>query len=289
MADSLPKKFCDAPATLVNDSIDGLVKSSGGTLKRIDGYDRAIRVVVRADYEENVKNANRVALVTGGGSGHEPAHAGFLGQGMLTAAVCGDVFASPTVDAVLAAIKTVTGPAGCLLIIKNYTGDRLNFGLAAEKARSLYGLKVSAVVAADDTALPDAAHPRGTAGTVFVHRFAGKLAEEGKSLEEILERTAAYERGIVSVGASLTTCSLPGVAKDTRLDGAEYELGLGIHGEPGAAKLPLEPATAVLDRMIAVLVAGAAARNLALPSTEFTLLVNNLGGVPPIEMTFLSG
>jgi len=208
---------------------------------------------------------------------------------MLTAAVCGDVFASPTVDAVLAAIKTVTGPAGCLLIIKNYTGDRLNFGLAAEKARSLYGLKVSAVVAADDTALPDAAHPRGTAGTVFVHRFAGKLAEEGKSLEEILERTAAYERGIISVGASLTTCSLPGVAKDARLDGAEYELGLGIHGEPGAAKLPLEPATAILDRMVAVLVAGAAARSLKLAETEFTLLVNNLGGVPPIEMTFLSG
>jgi triose/dihydroxyacetone kinase / FAD-AMP lyase (cyclizing) len=105
-------------------------------LKRLDGFNKAIRVIVRSDYETNVKNANKVALICGGGSGHEPAHAGFIGEGMLTAAVCGDVYASPTVDAVLAAIKTVTGPAGCLLIIKNYTGDRLNFGLAAEKARS---------------------------------------------------------------------------------------------------------------------------------------------------------
>ncbi len=105
-------------------------------MKRLDGYHKAIRVIVRSDYESKVKNANKVALICGGGSGHEPAHAGFIGEGMLTAVVCGDVFASPTVDAVLAAIKTVTGPAGCLLIIKNYTGDRLNFGLAAEKARS---------------------------------------------------------------------------------------------------------------------------------------------------------
>ena len=289
MDSSLPKKFCDDPATLVNDSIDGLIKASGSTLKRLDGYEKAIRVVVRSDYIESVKDAGKVALVTGGGSGHEPAHAGFIGEGMLTAAVCGDVFASPTVDAVLAAIKAVTGPAGCLLIIKNYTGDRLNFGLAAEKARSIYGLKVSAVVAADDVALPDAKHPRGTAGTLFVHRFAGKLAAEGKTLEEIFESTTQYERGIVSVGASLTTCSLPGIKKDTRLDGAEYELGLGIHGEPGAAKLPVEQASAVLDRMLEVLSAGLTARNITPADNEFTLLVNNLGAVPPIEMTFLAG
>lgn len=137
-----PKKFHDNVKSLVNDSIDGLIKSSGGALKRLDGFHKAIRVVVRSDYESQVKNANKVALICGGGSGHEPAHAGFIGAGMLTAAVCGDVFASPTVDAVLAAIKTVTGPAGCLLIIKNYTGDRLNFGLAAEKARSQFGLNV---------------------------------------------------------------------------------------------------------------------------------------------------
>ena len=119
-----------------------------------------------------------MGLVIGGRSGHEPAHAGYVGSGMLTAAVCGDVFASPIVDAVLAVIKTVTGPSGCLLFIKNYTGNRLNFGLAAEKVRSLYGINVSIVVGADDVALPNATHPKGNAGTVFVHRFAGKLPEE---------------------------------------------------------------------------------------------------------------
>ena len=286
----LPKKFIDDPATLVDNSIDGLIKASGGTLKRLDGYDKAIRVVVRSDYEENVKNANKLALITGGGSGHEPAHVGFIGAGMLTAAVCGDVFASPTVDAVLAAIKAVTGPAGCLLIIKNYTGDRLNFGLAAEKARSFYGLKVSSVVVDDDVALPEAKHPRGTAGTLFVHRYAGALAEEGKyDRLQIRKKCENYIKGIASVGASLTTCSLPGIKADTRLDGPEYELGLGIHGEPGAAKLPIESASAVLDRMVDVLTAGLTAKNSDHASSAYTLLVNNLGAVPPIEMTFLTG
>ena len=149
----LPKKFHDDPKDLVNDYIDSLLMTSGGRFKRLDGFKRSVRVVVRSDYKEEVKNNNKVALVTGGGSGHEPSHIGFIGQGMLTAVVCGDIFASPTTEAVLEAIKEVTGPAGCLLIVKNYTGDRLNFGLAAEKARSQYGLNVQCVVSADDVAL----------------------------------------------------------------------------------------------------------------------------------------
>lgn len=167
-------------------------------------------MLVRSDYESAVKNANKVALISGGGSGHEPAHVGFIGRGMLTAVSCGDIFASPTVDSVLETIKTVTGPAGCLMIIKNYTGDRLNFGLAAEQARSVFGLNVKAVYVSDDTALPESHHPRGIAGTVFIHRFAGKMAEEGKSLEEIWSATTKYERGIISIGSSLSTCNLPG-------------------------------------------------------------------------------
>lgn len=182
---TLPKKFHDDPKDLVNDSIDGFLMSSGGNYKRLDAYSRSIRVVVRADHEKSVKGANKVALIAGSGSGHEPAHCGFLGHGLLTAAVAGDVFAAPTSDAVLAAIRTTCGPAGCLLLINNYTGDRLNFGLAAEKARSLYGLKVQAVLCSDDTALPDSNHPRGVAGSVFVLRYAGRMAEEGKSLDEI--------------------------------------------------------------------------------------------------------
>ncbi|MBK3424178.1 dihydroxyacetone kinase subunit DhaK, partial [Methylobacterium ajmalii] len=158
--------FINDRAALVTEAVDGLVRASGGRLARLDG-DPAIRVVLRAGW-----TANRVALVSGGGAGHEPAHAGFVGRGLLTAAICGDVFASPSVDAVLAGILAVTGPAGCLLIIKNYAGDRLNFGLAAERARAL-GLAVETVTVADDVAIPGAAQPRGIAGTLLVHKVAG--------------------------------------------------------------------------------------------------------------------
>lgn len=137
-------------------------------MARLDGFP-FVRVVVRTDWDKS-----NVALISGGGSGHEPAHAGFVGKGMLTAAVCGDVFASPSVDAVLAGILAVTGDAGCVLIVKNYTGDRLNFGLAAERARSL-GLRVEMVVVHDDIALPDLSQPRGLAGTLLVHKIAGAV------------------------------------------------------------------------------------------------------------------
>ena len=137
------KQFINAKEDMVTEAIDGTITASGGTLTRLDGYPH-IRVVVRADWDKS-----KVALVTGGGSGHEPAHAGFIGKGMLTAAVCGDVFASPSADAVLAGILAVTGHSGCLLIVKNYTGDRLNFGLAAERARA-FGHKVSMVIVDDD-------------------------------------------------------------------------------------------------------------------------------------------
>jgi hypothetical protein len=165
-------QFINRKEDIVQDAIDGVIAASGGKLSRLDGYP-FIRVVVRSDWDRS-----KVALVSGGGSGHEPAHAGFVGKGMLTAAVCGDVFASPSVDAVLAGILAVTGPAGCLLIVKNYTGDRLNFGLAAERARAK-GLKVNMVIVDDDIALPDLPQPRGVAGTLFVHKIAGAMAESG--------------------------------------------------------------------------------------------------------------
>ena len=177
--------FMNQRENIVTEAIDGTLMASGGRLARLDGYPH-IRVVLRADWDKS-----RVALVSGGGSGHEPAHAGFVGPGMLTAAVCGDVFASPSVDAVLAGILAVTGPAGCLLIVKNYTGDRLNFGLAAERARAI-GKKVSMVVVDDDIALPDLPQARGVAGTLFVHKIAGHLAEAGHDLAAV---TRAAERG----------------------------------------------------------------------------------------------
>ena len=162
-------QFVNAKDDLVKEAIDGLLACSGGSLARLDGYPH-IKVVYRADWDRS-----RVALISGGGSGHEPAHAGVVGPGMLTAAVCGEVFASPSVEAVLAGILTVTGEAGCLLIVKNYTGDRLNFGLAVERARAL-GRKVEMVVVDDDIALPDLPQPRGVAGTLFVHKIAGAMA-----------------------------------------------------------------------------------------------------------------
>lgn len=141
-------QFINSKKDIVQQALNGFVAASGGALSRLDGYP-FIRFVLRSDW-----NKSRVAVISGGGSGHEPAHAGFVGQGMLTAAICGDVFASPSVDAVLAGILAVTGKAGCLLIVKNYTGDRLNFGLAAECART-FGLTVNMVIVQDGIAFPD--------------------------------------------------------------------------------------------------------------------------------------
>ena len=162
--------FLNSRESLVNDAIEGVILSSPyANLVKLD-IDPAIRVVARSDWDKS-----RVAVISGGGAGHEPAHVGFVGKGMLTAAVCGDLFASPSVDAVLNAIVAVTGDRGCLLIVKNYTGDRLNFGLAAEKARSR-GLKVEMVIVGDDIALPDNKQPRGIGGTALVLKIAGHAA-----------------------------------------------------------------------------------------------------------------
>lgn len=182
------KHFFNSRETLVTEALDGaILAAGGGRLARLDGYPH-IKVLLRRDFDRG-----RVAVISGGGSGHEPAHAGFVGAGLLTAAIAGEIFASPSVEAVLAGILAVTGPAGCLLIVKNYTGDRLNFGLAAERAKQL-GRRVEMVIVADDTALADAAHPRGIAGTLFVHKIAGYLAEAGRPLAEVAAAARAAGR-----------------------------------------------------------------------------------------------
>lgn len=219
-------QFINSKETAVTEAIDGTLRTAGGRLARLDGFPH-VKVVVRHDWDRL-----GVALISGGGSGHEPSHAGFVGQGMLTAAVCGEVFASPSVDAVLAAILTVTGKAGCLLIVKNYTGDRLNFGLAAERARA-QGLKVAMVVVDDDVALPDLPQARGVAGTLFVHKIAGALADQGADLETVTHAAQRVIDGVISIGMSLDTCTLPGSPKENRIGPGKAELGLGIHGEAG--------------------------------------------------------
>jgi dihydroxyacetone kinase len=237
---------------LVNDAIEGMVISAPhGNLVRLD-IDPAIRIVARADWDKS-----RVAVISGGGSGHEPAHAGFVGKGMLTAAVCGDVFASPSVDAVLNAIVAVTGDRGCLLIVKNYTGDRLNFGLAAEKAKR-YGLKVEMVIVADDIALPDNKQPRGIAGTALVHKIAGYAAEQGKSLSEVRDIARQASESVWSLGLAMETCNLPGSSdEDDRIQRGQVELGLGIHGEPGASTVDSHNSQKLIETLVAPLKAQA--------------------------------
>ncbi|MGR3722354.1 dihydroxyacetone kinase subunit DhaK [Abyssibius alkaniclasticus] len=266
--------FMNSKDDMVTDAIDGVIAASGGALARLDGYPH-IRVVVRADWDKS-----KVALVSGGGSGHEPAHAGFVGAGMLTAAVCGDIFASPSVDAVLAAILAVTGPAGCLLIVKNYTGDRLNFGLAAERARA-FGRKVSMVVVDDDIALPNLPQSRGVAGTLFVHKIAGALAEQGAALEDVTKMAERVIAASHSIGMSLDTCTVPGSPKEQRIPAGMAELGLGIHGEAGVEQVPYSGAKQAIEAVADKLAP-------AMGEGHFVALLNNLGGVSILEMAVLA-
>jgi len=269
----------------VTEAIDGLLLTAPH-LRRLDGYP-AVKVVVDGD-----RDRNTVAVVSGGGAGHEPAHAALVGANLLAAAVCGEVFASPSVDAVLAAVRAVTGPAGCLLVVKNYTGDRINFGLAAEIARA-EGLAVEICVVDDDVAIPDAgkAGKRGLAGTVLVHKVAGHAAAAGGTLAEVLAAAEGAARRTRTMGVALTSCTVPAAASAGRGAGTaergaahgmgpgEIEVGMGIHGEPGRERCPARPAhrlaAELLDACRAALPPGA---------RDVVLLVNNLGGLSGLEM-----
>lgn len=268
-------QFINRKENIVQEAIDGVIATSGGALQRLDGYPH-IRVVTRTDWDKS-----KVALVSGGGSGHEPAHAGFVGAGMLTAAVCGDVFASPSVDAVLAGILAVTGEAGCLLVVKNYTGDRLNFGLAAERART-FGLKVNTVFVDDDVALPDLPQARGVAGTLFVHKIAGALAERGADLDEVTAAARRVIAGTKSIGMSLDTCTVPGTPKEDRIPVGKAELGLGIHGEAGVQQVDYTDARSAMG-----MVAGKLSDSMA-SGSNYVALLNNLGGASVLEMSVLA-
>ncbi|MFK7844055.1 MAG: dihydroxyacetone kinase subunit DhaK [Rhodothermales bacterium] len=267
-------QFVNEKQDIVTEAVDGIVAISNGKLARLDGYPH-IRVVVRNDWDKS-----KVALVSGGGSGHEPSHAGFVGKCMLTAAVCGDVFASPSVDAVLAGILSVTGPAGCLLIVKNYTGDRLNFGLAAERARA-FGLKVNIVIIDDDIALPELAQARGLAGALFVHKIAGQMAENGQDLEAITTAAKSIVARTKTIGMSVDTCTVPGSPKEDRIPDGMAELGLGIHGESGVEQVKLINAKSAMDAVVEKLSA-------SMNDKPHVALVNNLGASSVLEMSILT-
>lgn len=275
------KKLINEPLAVVDEMLAGLCLAYPG-LALLEGE----RVLVRADLAD-FRTRGHVALVSGGGSGHEPAHAGYVGEGLLTAAVCGDVFTSPSTDAVLAAIRAVGGAAGVLLIVKNYTGDRLNFGLAAEIARG-EGIPVEMVVVADDVALAastETAGRRGIAGTVLVHKIAGARAAEGATLAEVKAAAERAMAGLGSMGVALSACTVPAAGKPGfQLGEREVELGLGIHGEAGVRREPLSPSRELTATLVKRIVA-----ELALGrGTPVALLVNNLGATPTMEMQIVA-
>lgn len=264
-----PKRFINEEALIVQDCIDGLIWSTPN-LARLDAYPD-IKVVFRTDW-----NKDKVAIISGGGAGHEPMHGGFVGKGMLTAAVSGETFASPTIDAVLAAIVQVTGAKGCLLVIKNYTGDRLNFSLAAQQAKANFGLQVEIVITRDDVAT---VAERGIAGTLFVHKVAGAMSEAGKSLAEIRAAAEAVIDSTASMGVSFSSVRR---LKKEMINIKNMEVGLGIHGEPGMRVEPMASAEKVVEVIMEGIMAGA--RMKAEAPHGYACLVNNLGNVPPQEM-----
>lgn len=270
------KKLINDPLAVVREMLEGVVALAPGLALLADET-----VVVRAGLP--VPAERGVALLSGGGSGHEPAHAGFVGAGMLSAAVAGDVFTSPSSDAVLAGLRAVGGPAGVLLLVKNYTGDRLNFGLAAEMA-SAEGIPTEVVVIADDVALRhlvEDGRRRGIAGTVLVHKIAGAAAARGLPLAEVARLARDAARDIGTMGVALGACTLPAAGRPGfELGPDEIELGLGIHGEKGVERTSLQPVDALVERMVATIV-----EDRAIAAGErVALLVNGLGATPPMEL-----
>jgi dihydroxyacetone kinase len=266
--------FVNESASMVTASLDGLIRGSGGRLARLDGYPD-IKVVMQRE-----PSSEAVAVISGGGAGHEPSHAGFVGHGLLTAAVSGEIFASPSTEAVVAAMAATRSTAGCLLIVKNYTGDRLNFGLAAERARAT-GHRVDMVIVADDVALPEFSQPRGLAGTLFVHKVAGAASAAGRTLPEVAHLARRAASAVRTIGVSASGVDIPFRAWSRRFADDTVELGLGIHGEPGREEQPLGAARDLVGRMV---------RELAehLPrSGPLAFLVNNLGGVSSLEMNII--
>ncbi|KAJ3672875.1 hypothetical protein LUZ60_006249 [Juncus effusus] len=276
------KKLINDPNAVVTEFIEGLVETYPG-LQYLDGFPQ-IKVVIRADVSPST--FDKVAVISGGGAGHEPAHAGFVGPGMLTSAVSGDVFASPPVDSILAAIRAVTGPKGCLLIVKNYTGDRLNFGLAAEQAKS-EGYKVEMVIVGDDCALPPPrgiVGRRGLAGTILVHKVAGAAAEKGLSLNEVFEE-AKHAAGLIgTMGVALSVCTLPGQVTSDRLGPEIMELGLGIHGEPGLAVVEMQKVDLVVSHVLKQILSPETGYVPITRGSNVILMINGLGATPMMEL-----
>lgn len=248
---------------------------------------------VRVDFEKQVifrasgPKQGKVAIISGGGSGHEPLHGGYVGRGMLDAAVAGQMFTSPTPDQVAAALTGVDGGAGVLQIIKNYTGDVMNFEMAAELANAESGVEVASVIVNDDVAVKDSLYTAGRRGvglTVLLEKLVGAAAEQGKSLAEVKELAERIIASGRSMGVALTSCTVPAVGHPTfDLPETEMEMGVGIHGEPGRSRVPLASAKEIAAEMVAAICDDYEFQG------ETIVMVNGLGGTPLIELYLMYG
>ncbi|WP_174614256.1 dihydroxyacetone kinase subunit DhaK [Virgibacillus ihumii] len=268
------KKIINNANEVVREMVAGIAAAYPDAVKQIP----ETSVIVRKDSPVEGK----VGIVSGGGSGHEPAHAGYVGKGMLDAAVSGEVFTSPTPDQVLEAIKAVDSGNGVFLVIKNYTGDVLNFEMAAELAET-EGIDVEQVVVNDDVAVEDSSFTtgrRGIAGTVLVHKAVGAMAEKGASLKEVKAVADKAVANIRSIGMALTSCIVPEAGKPSfELDENEMEIGIGIHGEPGIEREPLKSADEIAERLT-----GKVLSDMDYSGSEVAVMINGLGATPEMEL-----
>ncbi|AIQ27786.1 dihydroxyacetone kinase [Paenibacillus sp. FSL P4-0081] len=273
------KKIINAPEDVVVQMIEGMVLAHPELLE----WNRKYKIITRKEL-----NPDKVTLISGGGSGHEPAHGGYVGKGMLDAAVCGDVFASPSTIQVYNAITKTASSQGTLLIIKNYSGDCMNFDAAAEMAFEDDDITVEKVYVNDDVSVADDASTagrRGVAGTVFVHKIAGAAAERGDTLPEVKAIAEKTVRNVRSIGFALTSCTVPAKGSPTfALGEDEIEFGVGIHGEPGIAREKLVPADELAAKALQALLADMPVN----PEEEVALMINGFGATPLQELYILN-
>lgn len=271
------KKFINDTALVEEQMVQGMVKAYPQYLRKLD----CGNVVVRAARKEG-----KVALISGGGSGHEPAHGGFVGAGMLDCAVAGAVFTSPTPDQIYEGIKAVATDAGVLMVVKNYTGDVMNFEMAAEMAE-MEGIQVKHVVTNDDVAVKDSLYTvgrRGVAGTIFVHKIAGALAEAGGTLDEVQAVAQKVIDNVRTMGAAIEPCTVPAAGKPGfELSDDEMEVGIGIHGEPGTHRESMKTADEIVDMLLAQILA-----DIDYTGSEVAVMINGAGATPLMELFIIN-
>lgn len=267
------KKIINEPTQVVDEMLQGLSFMHDDLVERLDGFD----VIVR-----KAEKTGKVGLISGGGSGHEPSHAGFVGDGMLSAAICGAVFTSPTPDQILEAIKAADEGAGVFMVIKNYSGDIMNFEIAQELAE-MEGIDVASVVVDDDIAVENSLYTqgrRGVAGTILVHKILGAAARSGKSLAEMKDLADKLVLEIKTIGLALSGATVPEVGKPGFvLEDDEFEYGVGIHGEPGYKKEKMQPSALLASELVEKLSEGFQLKD----GERYGLLINGLGSTPLME------